>query len=164
VRTKASIGICLAAGLLLPAATPHAAERPRTLLDWLPGCWERSAGGLLTEEQWMARRGGGGLLGMSRTVRADTLVEYEFLRIAETDSGLVYIAHPSGQAETHFRLEEADGQQLVFSHPGHDFPQRILYRRVGPDSLEARIEGVVDGRERGVSFRYRRAECPGSSP
>lgn len=45
----------------------------------------------------------------------------------------------------------------------HDFPQRVGYRLVSPDSLVAYIEGSVPGagRTRRVEFPYRRAPCGG---
>jgi hypothetical protein len=48
----------------------------------------------------------------------------------------------------------------VFENPGHEFPQRIGYRRQGP-SLQAWIEGTKDRQARRVEFPYRRAACPG---
>lgn len=47
----------------------------------------------------------------------------------------------------------------VFENPNHDFPQRIIYRLVTVDSLVARIEGRIDGKERSSDFPYRRARC-----
>jgi hypothetical protein len=44
--------------------------------------------------------------------------------------------------------------EAVFENPGHDFPQRIIYRREG-DSLIARIEGEVDGRRRSAQWEWR---------
>jgi hypothetical protein len=44
----------------------------------------------------------------------------------------------------------------VFENPGHDFPQRLIYRRDG-DRLTARIEGQAGGRTRTVEWAYRAA-------
>ena len=49
---------------------------------------------------------------------------------------------------------------VTFENLAHDFPQRVMYRRVGGDSLVARVEGTRAGRTRGVDFAYRRAACP----
>ncbi len=44
-------------------------------VGWLQGCWQLSSGQRVVEEQWMAPRAKS-MLGMGRTVRGDTLVEY----------------------------------------------------------------------------------------
>lgn len=126
---------------------------------FMQGCWERRAGTRVVEEQWMKARAGL-MMGMSRTVRGDTVVEYEFLRIMERNGALVYAAQPSGQPPAEFTSARITESEIVFAHPGHDFPQRIIYR-LSPraDSLFARIEGTTNGRERGVDFRYARVRC-----
>ena len=134
-----------------------AQARPIDRAAFLQGCWERRAGNRMVEEQWMRPRGGV-MLGMARTVRGDSVAEYEFLRLFERGDKLVYAAHPSGQPPADFEsVSVADGA-LTFANPAHDFPQRISYRSAG-DSLFARIEGKLDGRERGVDFRYARVRC-----
>jgi hypothetical protein len=103
---------------------------------------------------------GGVMLGMSRTVAGDRVVEYEALRIETRDGRLVYVAQPSGQSLAEFPATSASDTAAVFANPAHDFPQRILYRRLSRDSIVARVEGVRGGVERGIDFRYARVPCP----
>lgn len=131
-------------------------------LTWLSGCWERAQGKLLGEEQWM-RPAGGLMLGMSRTLRDGALVEFEAVRIYEDGDTLVYAATPPGQTPAEFRAIEASDSRIVFENLAHDFPQRVIYRRAGADSIVARIEGTRDGKVRGVDFPMRRAACPTGS-
>jgi hypothetical protein len=149
--------------LLLALAGPaaHAQQAPATAgrLGWLAGCWEARSGGGVVEEQWMRPRGGS-LLGMSRTVVADGAAGHELMRIVERGGGLVFQAHPSGQAPAEFPAVEVGEGRVVFADPAHDFPQRIIYRRVGADSLVARVEGERGGAVRGSDFRYARVACP----
>ena len=42
----------------------------------------------------------------------------------------------------------------MFENEGHDFPQRIYYAPVLPDSLNARIEGTVRGKLQMEKFNY----------
>lgn len=124
-------------------------------LAWLSGCWTQPRNNGMVEEQWMAPRGGS-MLGMSRTVIGGKTVEYEFLRIAEVAGALSYVARPSGQAEAVFPLKSLEDGLVVFEHPSHDFPQRIIYRRNPDATVTARIEGTVRGEARGRDFPYRR--------
>jgi hypothetical protein len=127
---------------------------------WIAGCWARRSGQTVVEEQWMVPRGGM-MLGMSRTVRDGKLVEYEFIRLFESEGRLVYLAMPSRQAPAEFKSTATSDSLLIFENPAHDFPQRIIYRKQGADSLTARIEGPGPAGPRGVDFRYARAVCPG---
>ena len=106
----------------------------------------------------MAPRGGT-MLGMGRTVRGSTLVEYELVLIKEQEGRLAYEAHPSGQPTATFTATTASDGSVVFENPQHDFPQRVGYRRDGPDSLQAWIEGQISGKSRRVDFSYQRARC-----
>jgi hypothetical protein len=133
-------------------------ERTIDRAAFLHGCWERRAGNRVVEEQWMRPRGGA-MLGMSRTVRGDTLIEWEFLRLYERGQQLVYAAQPARQPPAEFTSTSIERDVITFANPAHDFPQRIIYRLSG-DSLFARIEGQMNGRERGVDFRYGRVRCP----
>jgi hypothetical protein len=137
----------------VPARPPSAAQ-----LGWMAGCWERRRGSRLVEEQWMTPRGGL-MLGASRTVRGDTLVEYEQTRIHERDGRLVFAATPYKQPPAEFESIEASDSSVTFSNATHDFPQRISYRRRGADSMLARVEGMEKGQLRGIDFPYERTSC-----
>lgn len=147
------------AGLMIFATEPT----PRIKIDqvaWLQGCWESTAEGRSIEEQWMAPRAGT-MLGMGRTVRDGRLVEYEQVLIRQTDAGLAYEAHPSGQPTATFVAATASETAVVFDNPEHDFPQHVGYRPDGPNKLVAWISGVVKGKERRIEFNYQRARCAG---
>jgi len=131
-------------------------------LSWFAGCWTRQAPGsaMVVEEQWMTPRAGFAL-GVSRTVRADSMVtEFEQLRLFQRAGRAVYHAEPSGQAPTDFEAQTTSDSVVVFENAAHDFPQRIIYRKRGRDSLLARIEGTMRGQSRGVDFAYGRVQCP----
>jgi hypothetical protein len=104
------------------------------------------------------------MLGMGRTMRGDTLVEYEHVRIFERDGKLVYAAHPSGQEPAEFVSTTLNDSTVIFENPGHDFPQRVAYHRLGSDSLAASVEGVSRGKQRTVSFPYERSVCVSGGP
>ena len=150
-----------AAMLLVASGSPASLRSDRSPIGqvaWIAGCWERSSGNRIVEEQWMRPRGGT-MLGMARTVRGDSIVEWEHLRIATEGDTLVYHAIPSRQAPAAFRAISVSADAVTFEDRAHDFPQRVIYRRAGTDSLHARIEGTLRGQQRGIDFRYQRASC-----
>ena len=79
------------------------------------------------------------MLAVSRTVKGDRMVAFEFLRIVERDGTLVYIAQPNGNPPTEFRLSAISRDSATFENKAHDFPKVIAYAKKPDGSLEARV-------------------------
>jgi hypothetical protein len=158
---RAVPGVILATLIVTQGVRARAGDAVHRV-DWLAGCWEGTlSNGATYEEMWLAPRGQT-LLGMARMTREDRTLSFEFMRIAADDDGtIVYSAQPSGRPPTRFRATKIAANEVTFANPGHDFPQRILYRLTPPDELFARIEGERDGQLRGIDFPLRRVACPG---
>ena len=149
----------LVAGLIMTTAGAAAQPAATTAdLAFMAGCWRLSAHGRTIDEHWLAPAGGS-LMGVSRTVANGKTVEHEFLQIRDLPGGLTYIANPSGQAEAQFKMASKTADEIVFENPAHDFPQRIRYKKVGADRLEARVEGTMNGTSRGMDFPNARVAC-----
>ena len=130
-------------------------------LAFISGCWEinDAARRSVVSEQWMSPVGNA-MIGMSRTVRNDKMVAFEFLRIVEDETGINYISRPSENKEdTAFKLIKWSANEGTFENPAHDFPQRIIYKLTAPDKLAARIEGTMNGKLTGVDFPMSRVKC-----
>lgn len=145
---------------LILAASPLAQADPFAPVAWMAGCWAQAGREAGSVEQWMAPAGGV-MLGMARTVQGGRAVEFEFMQLrAGADGRLSFIAQPQGRPPTEFRLLTQGDAEAVFENPGHDFPQRVIYRRTAPDQLLARIEGERNGKARGIDFPMQRTACP----
>jgi Domain of unknown function (DUF6265) len=136
------------------AAEPASIEN----LSFMTGCWEVKEGPMLTEEQW-SKPAGDTMLGLSRTLKAGKTVFSESMRIEKTADGYAYRARilPS-QPGTLFKMIRSTDTEVAFENPTHDFPQRILYRKV-EGGLFARIEGLDKGKPRSVDFPMTVAAC-----
>ena len=132
-------------------------------LRWMAGCLEMRSEDRLVEEQRMDVRAGS-MLGMARTTTARGLGEYELTLIHEKGGRIVLEAHPSGQPAAEFTATVVGVDSVIFSAPQHDYPQIVGYRRSGPDSVVAWIDGTIRGKSRRVEFPYRRVRCPGQTP
>jgi hypothetical protein len=154
--TKRSLAIGFAAlGCLGFAPRQHdSIDRVR----WLTGCWEAVNAHRRVYEQWTSPQGRA-MLGTSRTVSADSLIEYEFIALREQGNRLAYRAHPSGQAPATFLSTSVSDSSVIFENLQHDFPQRIRYDRRGADSLVAWISGQRGSRTQRIDFRYERGKC-----
>jgi hypothetical protein len=150
------------AAAIVLSTTPAAAQARVDAVKWLTACWEAASPTRRIVERWKPAAGGE-MRGDSRTVAGAREVEGERLRIFAKGDTLVYDAHPSGQARTEFRAPSVAGDSVVFANPAHDFPQRIIYKKVGADSLIARIEGDRAGRRQPTTYSYRRIDCAGVS-
>lgn len=127
---------------------------------WLQGCWEIVSPERTIEEHWMAPRGRS-MIGVSRTVRGDSLVTYEIVVLREQGDQLAYEARPAGQPSAVFLSRTVGDSSVVFENLQHDFPQRVGYQRNGPNALLAWVEGTQKGQVRRTEFPYRRAACAG---
>jgi hypothetical protein len=155
-----SVMLMAAILVLHSSEAARAQDAPRTAqVGWMAGCWQQSAGARLIEEQWMRPRAGL-MLGASRTVVGDSLREYEQVALFERSEHLVYAATPARQEPAEFTSTAVSDSAVTFENPAHDFPQRVIYRRRGADSLVARVEGMRGGQLRGRDFAYRRVPCP----
>jgi len=148
------------AAVLAALTAAHAAQQagPLDRLGWLAGCWEMKRGARTTLEMWMPPAGGL-MRGASRTTADGAVREFEHVRLRTDGGRLVYTALPSGQAEASFTSTEVSDSGFTVENLQHDFPQRIVYRRRGADSLVARIEGPGPGGTRAFEFPMRRASC-----
>jgi Domain of unknown function (DUF6265) len=147
-----------AVGFLILACSPvHGAAQAARVEDlrWLTGSWSMVSDGTTVEEHW-TEAASNAILAVGRTVVGGRVVFFEFLRIEARPDGVFYVAQPRGAPPTDFRLTSWDGQRVIFENPHHDFPKRITYTRISPDSMVARVDGG-EGVEQGAeTIRYSR--------
>jgi hypothetical protein len=150
----------------MPAEPRASTGGPLAALAWLEGCWRGSVNRREFREQWMPLRGNL-LLGVSHMVMQDKTQGFEYLRLESRPDGIYYVASPSGQAESAFRLvsetaDRAEGrndQIFTFDNPAQEFPQKITYRRGSDGWLYAVVDGKSGGKDRQVMYPMRRVDC-----
>lgn len=131
---------------------------PWDAVAMLEGHWRQvGTDGSVNEEVWLNNKGNV-ITGMSRTVKG-LKNSWEYLRLENTKSGVIYIARPMGaKEETGFLLLVTRKDRLVFSNPANEWPQRIEYRRTGPDALEATVSGVDPTKGQVLNFKWTRVK------
>jgi hypothetical protein len=110
-------------------------------LAFLKGAWEGGRPGMKFEERW-TEEAGGLMLGISRTVKGEKAIGFEFLRIEFRAEGIFYVAQPGGRPKTEFKLTASDGKSATFENPAHDHPKMIRYTRTEDGSLRADLDGA----------------------
>jgi len=152
----ASIALCLGLAWHVVAQGQTAATRSISELSWIAGDWQTAPGGRAQiEEHWTAVAGAS-MIGMSRTVVGEITAEFEYLRIEQrADGSIYYVAHPKARCPgTDFKLTRVTASEAVFENPEHDFPKRIIYRKMADDALTASIDGGEGTKS--MSFAFRR--------
>ena len=150
----------ITAAALSAVSVSVAAQQTRVSFDylaWIAGCWEGQMGSGKTQEQWM-KPDGDSMLGMSRTIVNGKTPFFEFLQIRRDGEDLLYVARPQGKEPTSFKLVKLNDGEAIFENATHDFPQRIVYRKL-IDGLLAVIEGEDKGKAKRVEFPMRRVRC-----
>lgn len=136
----------------LMAAGPEVAS-----LGWMSGCWALERNGVKVEEHW-SKPAGEVMLGYSRTMRPGRPTFYEQIRIELRDGVVSYVPIVGKQGPVVFGLKRSGDNEVVFENPAHDYPQRIVYTRVG-DELLARTELLDEAKPRSQNFNYKRVAC-----
>lgn len=153
--------------LALPVATAPAAaqeaqpRRPLAALAFMSGCWRGDAGVDRTiEEQWTAADSDM-MLATTRYLDDNTgrTRDWEYSRIVAGSLGIVLLPSPAGDPQGRFRLTASGAGEARFEDPDHDFPKRIIYRRLDARTLEVRIDGGEGSRER-TGWRLESVPCP----
>ena len=147
------IVLLIAATLVSPLNGSAKAEVENPSPAWMTGHWCADLGGDTVEELWLPPHGGF-MVGLGRTRNPERTTGFEYLRIADSDGGQVYIAQPGGRPPTSFRRTAGGEHWIRFENPDHDFPQRIEYRRQ-EDALHAEVAGPGEnGEEAVISVDY----------
>jgi len=153
------VGLLASSGA--PTPPPPASPSPTLKeLGFMAGCWRGASEGGAVIDEYYTPPSENLMLGVSRYTKGGRVATYEFATIAARgDSDLVLTPRPEGQSPADFNLTKLEPGMAVWSNPRHDFPQVISYRRLGSDSLAARIEGPGPGGTQSSEWRMRKVPC-----
>ena len=120
----------------------------------MAGAWETQGTTPYVEELW-TRPSGGAMLGISRVIKDNKMVEFEFLRIEARADGIFYMPQPSGKPPVDFKFTPTVNDEAVFVNPGNrDHLKKIIYRKNPDGTLTARIEGANNGKSFAQEWHY----------
>jgi len=128
-------------------------------LEWLAGKWQmQRPEGIITEEwlqpsdtQWQGKS-------LMITPNGDTPF-IEHIRLNYRGDRLYYapsVANQNGGREVNFAEKSFTDSLVIFENQNHDFPQRIIYKRISDTSILAAVEGVQNGKNYKEEFTYTR--------
>jgi hypothetical protein len=160
IMKKLALAIAACAVIFSQAASAEEKKLKLEDLAWLSGCWTAKPGSPYHNYEVWTKAVGNMMLGIGAEVKDGKVTSHEAMRIEARDNGdLVFTAQPSGKDEKTFTLSSTNAHNLVFENPKSDFPQNVIYRREKDGSLEARVDGTVNGEKRAKLFAMVTTAC-----
>lgn len=140
-------------------ATPAKTYASLEKASWFIGEWgNKSAEGELTE-RWKKENDSVYHGESYFVVGGKDTVFKEHVRLEEANGILAYIVtvpnQNNGEA-VRFEMTSVKDNQIVFENPKHDFPNKVVYNKVGNDSLVAEIFGTQKGKPSTEKFAMKK--------
>ena len=127
-------------------------------VEWLVGTWENKTADGDFVEIWN-KTNDSLYIGGSYFIKGKDTLHHEQIELLQTGSSIWYITTVRGQNNeqpVRFQLTQQMGPQFVFENPKHDFPKKIIYQRIGSDSLVATISGIQQGKVSSENYPMKR--------
>lgn len=122
--------------------------------EWIVGNWENKTSNGKSIESWQ-NLNDSTLVGKSMLIKDKDSILLENILIIQRNKELYYIPSVVNQNEgkpIEFKLTQALNNMLIFENPAHDFPQKIVYKKISGDSIVAEVSGISSGKERSIKF------------
>lgn len=141
-------------GFIFPARNNFISE-----FNWLNGSWKMNTKKGVIIESWIAFDDST-MHGKSIMVKNGIdSVQLETIALMYRNSNYYFIPTAEGQNNNKaiaFKITSFDENSFVAENPEHDFPKRIVYRKINSDSIHAFIDGGSSMPEKKSDFYYSR--------
>jgi hypothetical protein len=124
-------------------------------MSWLVGEWEnKMPDGILTET-W-TKANDSTFTGKTLFIRDKDTLHSEEIGLTQKGETLLYIPTVKGQNDNkpvEFKITESKIEnEFAFENPKHDYPQKIVYKKVNETNLVATISGKQQGKSSSESY------------
>ena len=126
--------------------------------SWLLGNWENKAADGNLKENWQ-KVNDSTFQAQSYYIKKKDTIHFETITLQQKGELLIYTATVKGQNEDKpiaFKLTTTTENQVVFENPKHDYPQKISYTQITPDSLAVKISGIQQGKPSAEAFSMKK--------
>lgn len=126
--------------------------------NWLLGSWRNTTARMDAQEHWKKVDATVYEAESFILVQNDT-VFHEHVDLVKTSKGWDYIVSVRGQNKekpVSFSSTYIGKDSLVFENSKHDFPNRIVYKKITADSLVATIFGTQNGKATSEIFPFKK--------
>lgn len=121
--------------------------------NWFLGEWENQSKMGDFTENW-EKLSDSTFMGVSIITKGKDTLFHENVVLEQKNDSLFYNVSMKKEEDeiTSFYLTSSTKKQLVFENPKHDFPTKIIYNLISPDSISASIHGKVKGIEQSETY------------
>lgn len=116
-------------------------------LDWLIGTWEYNSKDGNLSENW-TQINDSTFNGQTYFIKGNDTLHNETFVVNQTKDDIFYIPTIKGENNDKpvtFKLSQATEKQFTFENPSQNYPAKVVYNKITPDSILIEISGVVDG-------------------
>ena len=128
--------------------------------NWLVGRWENNSKEGNLSEFW-TKTNDSTFHGESYFVIEKDTVFGEKIELMQRGKDVIYevsVADQNNEKPVPFKLTKSSDTEMIWENPTHDFPNKIVYQKVGKDSLVAQIFGTKDGKSKTEVFRMKKVQ------
>jgi hypothetical protein len=123
-------------------------------MDWLTGTWEQKLPDGTVTEIWI-KENDSTFSGKSYFVKEKDTIHLETIVLSQKNENLLYIPTVAGQNNDEpvtFKSTLEAENTFTFENPQHDYPQKIVYKKISNDRLIATISGKQQGKQTQESY------------
>ncbi|HNP32938.1 MAG TPA: DUF6265 family protein [Flavobacterium sp.] len=127
-------------------------------MNWLIGSWEQALPEGILTESW-TKENDSTYSGKSFFIKQKDTIHLESIVLIQKNEELFYIPTVKGQNNDEpvtFKLTSDAENAFTFENPKHDYPQKIMYKKVASDRLVAVISGKQQGKDGQESYPMKR--------
>ena len=128
-------------------------------MNWLIGNWENKMDDGILSETWK-KENDSTFSGKSYfIVNSKDTVHSETIILTQLNDELIYRPTVKGQNDDKpidFIMTSDSENTFVFENPKHNYPQKIVYKKVNENSLVATISGMQQGKQSTESYPMKR--------
>ncbi|MBP6181540.1 DUF6265 family protein [Flavobacterium sp.] len=128
--------------------------------QWLIGKWENNSADGNLSESWK-KVNDSTFQAQSYYIKDKDTLHFESISLQQKGEELTYTATVKGQNNDKpvaFKLTTSTNKQLAFENLKHDYPQKISYTQITPDSLIAKISGIQQGKPSSEQFSMKKTK------
>jgi hypothetical protein len=124
-------------------------------MNWLLGNWENEMPEGVLTETWTKENDSTFSGTTYFLINKKDTVHSEAIILSQLNDELVYRPTVKGQnndESVDFKLSSVSENSFSFENPKHDYPQKIVYKKVNETNLVATISGMQQGKQSSESY------------
>lgn len=118
-------------------------------MSWLLGNWEKKMPEGTLSETWI-KENDSTFSAKSYFIKEEDTLHNETILLTQKNDIITYSAKILGENNdkfVDFKLTSTNEKDCVFENPSHDYPQKIVYKKVNSTNFVTTISGIQQGKQ-----------------